>query len=207
MLPLAELMPPRREILVVDPPGFGKSGRPARRLDLGTQAGLWRAWADVRGFERAIWVGHSFGSQVVAELAARHAERVEQLVLISPTVDPRSRTMPRQLARLLHDAALEPPGLVRMLISEYIAAGPRALFHAGRIAVRDRMETKLPRISAPTLVLSGERDPLVSVGWAEQVASLLQCGRLLVVPGAPHAAHYVASRFVAEAINEFCGSP
>ena len=32
----------------------------------------------------AVWVGHSFGGRLVAELAARHPERVERAVLLDP---------------------------------------------------------------------------------------------------------------------------
>ena len=35
---------------------------------------------------RAVWVGHSFGGRIVAEVAARHPERVERLVLLDPAL-------------------------------------------------------------------------------------------------------------------------
>mgnify|MGYP000035221622 CR=1 FL=1 len=34
----------------------------------------------------AVWVGHSFGGRLVAELAARHPERVERAVLLDPAL-------------------------------------------------------------------------------------------------------------------------
>src|SRR5581483_4664065 len=36
--------------------------------------------------ERAVWVGHSFGGRLAAELAAREPERVERLVLLDPAL-------------------------------------------------------------------------------------------------------------------------
>src|SRR5204862_5033542 len=35
---------------------------------------------------RAIWIGHSFGGRVVAELAARHPELIERAVLLDPAL-------------------------------------------------------------------------------------------------------------------------
>jgi lipase len=34
----------------------------------------------------AIWIGHSFGGRLAAELAARHPERVERIVLLDPAL-------------------------------------------------------------------------------------------------------------------------
>ena len=36
--------------------------------------------------ERAVWIGHSFGGRLVAELAARAPERVERIVLLDPAL-------------------------------------------------------------------------------------------------------------------------
>jgi lipase len=36
--------------------------------------------------EKAVWVGHSFGGRLVAELAAREPERVERVVLLDPAL-------------------------------------------------------------------------------------------------------------------------
>jgi len=42
--------------------------------------------ADALGFGSADWVGHSFGGKLVAELAARHPDRVERAVLLDPAL-------------------------------------------------------------------------------------------------------------------------
>ena len=48
--------------------------------------------ADALGISGAAWLGHSFGGKLVAELAARHPDRVERAVLLDPAmhIDPRS---------------------------------------------------------------------------------------------------------------------
>jgi lipase len=42
--------------------------------------------ADALGISGATWVGHSFGGKLVAELAARHPDRVERAVLLDPAM-------------------------------------------------------------------------------------------------------------------------
>jgi lipase len=52
--------------------------------------------------EPATWIGHSFGGRLVAELAARHPERVERAVLLDPAlhIDPATALEQAEGARL-----------------------------------------------------------------------------------------------------------
>jgi pimeloyl-ACP methyl ester carboxylesterase len=50
------------------------------------------------------------------------------------------------------------------------------------------LEAALPRISAPSVVVRGTRDPICRHDFASRLASLLPTGRLVEVPGAPHVA-------------------
>jgi lipase len=81
---LAERLPGRR-VVAVDLRGHGRS--------------LWEApWtaethladmletADAHGIGDAIWIGHSFGGRLVAELASRHPDRVERAILLDPAM-------------------------------------------------------------------------------------------------------------------------
>lgn len=57
--------------------------------------------AEALELEAAVWVGHSFGGRLVAELAARHPERVACAVLLDPAlhVDPAVCAERAELAR------------------------------------------------------------------------------------------------------------
>ncbi|GAA4369079.1 alpha/beta hydrolase [Agromyces bauzanensis] len=75
-----------------------------------------------------------------------------------------------------------------------------------------RLELKLPRIAADTLVVRGEHDHVVPRYWAEEVTSLVPGGRLAEVPGRGHDTMVVAGRQVGELIErhargEPAGSP
>ncbi len=90
----------------------------------------------------------------------------------------------------------EPP-LPQLVLSEYLAAGLLRAASTYRYGLLDAVEQRLPRVAAPSLVLRGERDSLISPEWADQVAELLGGARRLDVPGADHNAQYLAAGTVA----------
>ena len=193
-------------VFAPDLPGFGRSERPQRALRLSELVDVLAAYVDAAGLDRAALVGNSFGCQLVAELAVRRPERVAAAVLVGPTVDPRARTAPRQLARLLGTAVFEPPGLWLIVAAEYVVFGPRRTLVTLREMLRDRIEEKLPRVAAPTSVVRGARDVIVPQRWAEEAAELLSCGRLAVVPRVGHAVNYAAPRALERLVVELlCG--
>lgn len=78
-----------RRVVAVDLLGHGASSwNPPWELDAHLESLLETAAA--LGIERAVWVGHSFGGRLVAELVARDSERVSGAVLLDPAlyIDP-----------------------------------------------------------------------------------------------------------------------
>lgn len=168
-------------------PGFGCSDKPSRVLSVPELADALVCWMRSAEVERATLIGSSFGCQVVANAAARYPERVASLVLAGPTVDPRARSFARQFWRWLVNFSRELPD--SDTLRDYKAAGLRRILLTLCFALQDRIEEKLPYIQAETLVVRGERDPVVPQRWAEEATRLLPAGRLAVIPGA---AHFVA---------------
>jgi 2-hydroxy-6-oxonona-2,4-dienedioate hydrolase len=190
MVRLGGLLGAGRPVYAPDIPGFGRSETPRRALDIQGQAELLAAWTRVLGLERAAFLGHSLGSQVVAELAGRHPRLVERLILAAPTVDDRGRGVIREILRLLRDVPLEPPSLIPIVSADYLRAGPSRILRTLRYALADPIEEKLPALGMPALVVRGGRDPVVSEPWTEKVCRLLPRGRLAVIPAAAHALQF-----------------
>jgi pimeloyl-ACP methyl ester carboxylesterase len=201
LLPVARVLARRRRVCALDLPGYGGSFRPERPLGLRALADALGAALRALGLEPATLLGNSFGCQVIVDLAAR-GEVDGRLVLAAPTVDPGARSFAAQAARLALDAVRE-PALVPVVLRDALAIGPRRVLAASRAAVADPLEAKLPRVSAPALVVVGSRDPLVPLGWAERVSALLPAGRLAVIPGAPHATNFSAPGPLAEHVERF----
>jgi len=192
-LPTAGRLAARCTVYVPDLPGFGRSARLAGRPTVPRLADALEAWLGAAGLEQPdVLVGNSFGCQLLVELAARRPERVARLVLVGPTIDSHARSLWRQAARLALDLTREPPGLLAVEALDYTLHVAKSGLAAFVEMLRDPVETKLPHVQAPTLVVRGARDPIVPRAWAEQVAAALPGGRLVEVAGAPHAVNYAA---------------
>jgi 2-hydroxy-6-oxonona-2,4-dienedioate hydrolase len=203
MVPLAEALAPHHPAYAPDLPGFGESGKPVRALNPSELTDALAAWARTVGLERAIFLGNSFGCQVVANMALRYPELVERAVLQGPTMDPRARTVGRQLWRWMLNNRHERPSQAPISASEYRKCGVRRLLRTFRYALEDRIEEKLPRLRVPVLVVRGSQDPIVPQRWAEEATRLLPTGRLVVIPGGPHTLVYNRPRELARAVLEF----
>lgn len=205
MLPLARRLAEEFPVFIPDLPGYGDSSKPPRPLDLPALAEVLEAWMQAIDIRRAAVIANSFGCQVAVELAVRHPEAVARLILQGPTVDSGARTLWRQFRRLVANSRREPRGMAVIARHDWAKVGVRRLYRMARMAVADRMEDKLSKVQAPTLVIRGERDPLVSAGWAETVAGRLPHGRLVTVPGAAHTMNFFnPDAFTAAALPFLC---
>ena len=206
MIPLAERLAERAHVYAPDLPGFGKSDHPARPLDIAGLADALAGWMQATGIPRAALIGNSMGCQVIADMALRYPSLVARAVLIGPTTDRRGRNVPEQLRRLLVAAPHEAPGLLGVQLRDTWSAGLRETLATARYAIEDRIETKLPALHMPVLVVSGEHDPLAPPPWAAELADLLPQGQLRILAGGGHALNYSAPdqllEFMAPFLNQ-----
>jgi pimeloyl-ACP methyl ester carboxylesterase len=203
MVPLAVALSRWYTVYVPDLPGFGNSGSPPRHLDVRGLADWLAAWLRVCALGPVPLVGNSLGCQVIVDLAARCPELVSHAVLQGPTIDPRGRSAPRQVLGWLRDMPLEAPSLGLAMAADYFQAGPLRATATFRAALADRLEDKLPLVTAPTLVIRGDRDQIISEAWARAVARLLPRGELAHLPGGAHTANYTLPHEVAQLVHAF----
>jgi len=140
--------------------------------------------ADVVRDREVILVGHSSGSQVAA-LAARKVP-VQRLVLGSPTIDPRYRSVPKVVARWLIDGRREPSSLGREQFPEWRRAGVRRIATLLRSMLRHPLEDLLAGVTCPLVTVRGGRDPLCTSEWVAGLG-----GVAVTLPGLPHAFPYL----------------
>jgi len=201
--PLIRELARTRTVFAPDLPGFGRSATPPRPLDIPELADALDEWIDVAGIAPAPLVANSLGCQIAVDLAVRRPGRVSRLVLLGPTMDPGAPTILRQAVRLALDTLREPPGLWVVETIDYLRMGPRRTVTTARYALADRFPEKASRLRHPALVVRSGRDAIVSQEWAECVTRLLPDGRLRVIPGEPHVAHWAAAAEVARVVEEF----
>ena len=186
MLPLAARLATRYRVYLPDLPGFGDSEHPGHVLDVPGLADALVAWMSAAGLQRAALLGNSHGCQIIADLASRHPERVTRAILQGPTTPPEERGWVRQFIRWQQNQPYNPLSMAPYTRGDYGKAGYYRVLRTFAYAIDDPIEKKLPRISAPVLVVRGGRDPICRQGWAERAARSLPQGRLVVIPGVAH---------------------
>jgi pimeloyl-ACP methyl ester carboxylesterase len=187
-----------------DLPGFGGSAahKPPRALSVPQLADALAAWMLTAGVKRAAIVGNSIGAQIAADLAARRPELVPALVLLGPTTDPDVRSVPGQIWRWMLNSRVDKSSGHGM-VPAYLAAGLGRVARTFRYSIEDRIEEKVTRIRAPTLVVSGAADPITPAHWVRRVCELLPDGRLILLEGAGHSIHGLRPGELGVAIHDF----
>jgi pimeloyl-ACP methyl ester carboxylesterase len=85
-LPTVAALAPDYRAIAMDVPGFGDSDKPIGRYDAAFMARWAVSLLDSLGLERAHVLGHSMGGRVALELGMSHPDRVESLMLMTPSM-------------------------------------------------------------------------------------------------------------------------
>lgn len=171
-------------VYLVDLPGYGSAPNAHRDVSLADHAGVLADFLEDSGFVNPVLVGHSMGAQIVAQLDVDSPEVTDRIVLMAPSLEPRLRTFWRAVGALALDATREPAWGNAITASDlWFRCGPFYAIAQMKHLLADRLEDRLPRVSARALVITGDRDPIVSAQWANQVTDLIPQATLRVVEG------------------------
>jgi poly(3-hydroxyalkanoate) depolymerase len=196
-----------RQLILFDAPGTGQSSRPRTPVRMRRLSRLVTELLDHLGYDRVDVLGYSFGGAVAQQLAHQSPDRVRRLILagtmcgigappnplvlalmatpyryssrghlerISPLLyGGRSRREPELLQRHLQARLARPPSLLGYQWQIYAVAGWTSLLW-------------LHRLRQPTLVLHGEKDPIVPLVNSRLMARRIPGARMHVVPDAGH---------------------
>lgn len=185
--PVVASLAARLRIYVVDLPGFGSAhGQP---FVLGEAPSYLRALIAELGLERPNLVGHSLGGAVCARVAALWPHSVDRLVLAAPAGLLERRRVPQYALPLAAAARHMRPAFLRVVLADSLRAGLHTLYRAGTQLLGDNaLGEELASISAPTLLLWGESDPLVPLSLADEYERAIPDAKLVVLAGAGHVA-------------------
>src|SRR5918994_7360916 len=169
----------------VDLPGFGDS-RGVRWSRLDDIADRLADWLVDEGVPKAHVAGHSLGGAVAARLAARHPERIDRLVLVDASIRLRgTRTIARP-APAVRTIGRGSPGFAPLLVRDLLRCHPWSFVAATVDALQTDWERHLRRISAPTLVVWGERDAITPLAFGLEIAAIISGARLITMAEAGH---------------------
>ena len=226
----AELAQDRLLVLITGP-GHGESSDPHRRYDLLQCARAAEEVLDALGVEEPVdWVGNAWGGHVGLRFATAHPRRIRSLVTIGTPVQAlataeRVRTRVLLLAhRLLGpteflvgavvETLLSPstrqsdPEAVALVRRSFVEADPRRLRNAVvSISLRrEDLAALLPRITIPTLMITGEQHSGWTPAQAAAVITAMPAGRTAVVADAAYLVPFEQPDAVVAQVRDFWAS-
>jgi len=168
-------------LLRPDLPGFGRSTAPANfEWTLSNYARVVANFLDAIGVASAHIVGAKTGGAIAMQFAATYPQRTRTLVVASgpfSSVEPGNDNNPQQV-RLGSAASKEEMAYFDKLRDETKAETRKGV---GAMMSNFNLEGLLPRISAPTLVITSDRSKLQSVETVLRYQPKIPHSRLLVV--------------------------
>jgi pimeloyl-ACP methyl ester carboxylesterase len=205
-----------RRTVALDLPGFGLSPMPDREISISMYADVVEAACRDLSLGPVAVIGNSMGGFIGAELAIRHPERVERLMLVNAagiTTTDLYRAPVSALARAAgmivnysaarHRRLAGRPGS-RHLALALVARHPSRLAPdlayeamikgAGKPGFEDALRAcldydfrdRLPEIGCPTLIVWGENDAVLPAGDADEFERLIPDSRKLLLQDTGH---------------------
>jgi pimeloyl-ACP methyl ester carboxylesterase len=164
-------------------------------------------------------IGNSMGGKVVVEYAVRHPEQVSRLVLLCPSglgeeeqlpivEGVRRNDMRTMVDSVFHDARAVDRDVVRYYQERFTDRRWRlGLLRTIRGTMEHQVRDLLPRVTQPTLLVSGQEDRIVDPEHAAVVAPLLPRGEFVCIPHCGHAPQMEKPRFVNRLVVDFLTRP
>lgn len=173
-----------RPILVIDPPGCGRSARLPHRMDADAQAQHVAAWLDHLERGPVDVVGHSLGAITAARLAAQRADLVTSIILVSPSPDDRWPRMRNHVGALVKGVPAEAPRVFAQAAFDYLRSNPRVLAGFNTEAGRPASDV-MNDVHTRVLVVRGSADRVSSRRWCDELAAAAN-GNVVTVPDGAH---------------------
>ena len=213
-------------VLAIDLPGHCKSGgKPPASVEEASDAII--ALLDAAGVSKAALVGHSFGSLIALETAARAPERVSHLVLVgtafpmrvSPALLESSVSAPNKAIDMVntfsHSTLSPPPSALGP--GTWLYGGNRALMH--RVLASNTQvnvfftgfkacdsyaggEAAMEKVQCPTLFVLGNQDQMTPPKAAQSLIGKARNAKVVKLP-AGHSLMTEAPDGVLQALKDF----
>jgi len=184
--------------VALDFPGFGYSDQPPQAWGVGDYRAFVESFMDELGIETADIIAHSFGGRVAIRLAAECPGRVNRLVLVdSGGIRPKRTAryyVKVSIAKVVKFLFKTVPGLAKALQLDRLAARQASEDYrkAGELrgtlvkVVNEDLQSWMPAIQAPTLLVWGELDEATPAADGLRMKQLIPGSRLEVIQGAGH---------------------
>jgi pimeloyl-ACP methyl ester carboxylesterase len=196
-------------VIIPDLPGFGESSRPlASSFHIPEQSEHVHRFVATLGIDSAHFGGSSMGGWIIADYAARYPQQALSLWLLAPGgvssadpspmqktyavtgVSPLIAQSPDDFARIINLVMADPPYMpysIKRVLGERAARDAKLhteIFE--QIAKDEPLEKIATRITAPSLIVWGEKDQVLDVSGAHILHQVLKGSQLIVMPDVGH---------------------
>ena len=215
-------------VILVDPPGFGKSEKLTATFTFEDCARCIVDILDGLGVERTHFVGNSWGGMIGGTFAATYPNRIGSAVLMNCTASPAGARQKIEYGFLLRVASLlggiRPP-LTRSVLKAFLGpttfrtrpdvvtfvreSAQRVDIRSGAWAVRSVVPLRpdqralLSKVRTPVLVVAGVEDATFPVPETMAMAEAIPDGAVAVLDGVAHLAALENPSLVNKLISDF----
>ena len=218
---------PRHRTVIYDHRGVGESGDPGGAFSSADLADDAAALLDALSIERAHVLGAFMGGMVAQELALRHPDRVDRLVLVGSwaRADAKRRMLLEKWKEMvahgnpievlakermlwtLSDETLEQTDLVHPMLQGYLRErfplSDDTFARQCDACLEHDTQARLGEIGAPTLVLCGQQDQLAPPKFSRELATGIHGAHLVTIPGAAHLVMAEAAKRFDQVVLQF----
>ena len=193
---LGRQLAPWFRVFIPDLPGFGRSSGALGKgetVSISQLAGGLHDWMDAAGIRTAHLVANSLGCQILAEFTRSWPDKVGRLVLQGPTMDNSRRPLLKTVLAIAANGSNEPLSMSAIMLRDYWRAGWRRAVALFRETTEYPILDVLQTVEKPTLLLSGELDPVAPCSWVAELSDKMPNGVHYVLTKAAHTANYSAT--------------
>lgn len=214
-------LPQSLRVFAVTQRGHGDSSKPDGDYESRVFAGDIAAFMDILGIERAVIVGHSMGSTVAQRFAIEYPKRVRALVLEGAFMPRPANAEVRKFldevaalqdpidpgfARAFQQSTLAqpvPPEFFETVVHESLKVPARVWRAALQPYLTTDFADGLASVTAPTLLVWGDRDAFTGRGEQDALSAAIPTSRLVVYAGAGHSPHWEEPQRFASQVASF----
>lgn len=209
-------------VVTVDLPGFGLSDKPKMNYTVKFYRDFVVRLLQLLQLDQVSIVGSSLGGHIAAEVAIDYPELVRRLVLISPpgalpssfkgtaalkryakVVNAKSMQQVKHALSGLDNKPVD-NSYARLVYQKLSIPGAKEAFLSALAgsAQAPRLNNRLHRIKAPTLLLWGKEDTMIPVKFVEPFVKLKNC-RIIMLENCGHRPHVDRPEFFNRTVADF----
>lgn len=198
-------------VYLIDLPGFGESPVPHYPFGVSDYAKIVVQFIDKIGINKPIIIGHSFGGRIAIKLSSTYPDSVDKLILTGAAglVTQKNKiAIMAKMARLVKPLFKHRPlssfrsKIYKMIGSEDYVMTPELKETYVKI-VNEDLRPDLSKITAPTLLIWGEKDTETPVEYERIMREEIKNSNSVILDGAGHFAFIDKPREFLSSLNKF----